>query len=709
MDSRVSGTTSNGETKPVCPGLEKAAEDGALQREQWSNKMEFLLSVAGEIIGLGNVWRFPYLCYKNGGGAFFIPYLIFLFTCGIPVFLLETALGQYTSQGGITAWRKICPIFEGIGYASQMIVTLLNIYYIIVLAWALFYLFSSFTIDLPWGSCRHDWNTERCVEFQRTNGSLNATAENATSPVIEFWERRVLKISEGIQHLGALRWELALCLLLAWVVCYFCIWKGVKSTGKVVYFTATFPYLMLVVLLIRGVTLPGAAQGIQFYLYPNLTRLWDPQVWMDAGTQIFFSFAICLGCLTALGSYNKYHNNCYRDSIALCFLNSGTSFVAGFAIFSILGFMSQEQGVPISEVAESGPGLAFIAYPRAVVMLPFSPLWACCFFFMVVLLGLDSQFVCVESLVTALVDMYPRVFRKKNRREVLILGVSVTSFLVGLVMLTEGGMYVFQLFDYYAASGMCLLFVAIFESFCVAWAYGAGRFYDNIEDMIGYRPWPLIKYCWLFLTPAVCTVKLKPRRLSSSLELEGGRELGLKPRQLGLESGPELLSTAALAFPGSAAPLNTHCADDKAGDGGSTPALQVLTAGHQVPTGGQPCVETPRVVGTLQRQRRHLGNISPGATFLFSLIKYTPLTYNKKYKYPWWGDALGWLLALSSMVCIPAWSCYKLSTLKGSFRERVRQLLCPAKDLPQGHREGPSAPATPRTSLLILTELEPHH
>uniref|UniRef100_A0A2K5SJH6 Sodium- and chloride-dependent GABA transporter 2 n=1 Tax=Cebus imitator TaxID=2715852 RepID=A0A2K5SJH6_CEBIM len=509
MDSRVSGTTSNGETKPAYPVMEKKEEDGTLERGHWNNKIEFVLSVAGEIIGLGNVWRFPYLCYKNGG--------------------------------------------------------------------------------------------EHCVGFQKTNGSLNGTSENVTSPVIEFWERRVLKISDGIQHLGALRWELALCLLLAWVICYFCIWKGVKSTGKVVYFTATFPYLMLVVLLIRGVTLPGAAQGIQFYLYPNLTRLWDPQVWMDAGTQIFFSFAICLGCLTALGSYNKYHNNCYRDCIALCFLNSGTSFVAGFAIFSILGFMSQEQGVPISEVAESGPGLAFIAYPRAVVMLPFSPLWACCFFFMVVLLGLDSQFVCVESLVTALVDMYPRMFRKKNRREVLILAVSVVSFLVGLVMLTEGGMYVFQLFDYYAASGMCLLFVAIFESLCVAWVYGARRFYDNIEDMIGYRPWPLIKYCWLFVTPAVCT-----------------------------------------------------------------------------------------------------------ATFLFSLIKYTPLTYNKKYTYPWWGDALGWLLALSSMVCIPAWSLYRLGTLKGPFRERIRQLVCPAEDLPQWNPAGPSAPATPRTSLLRLTELESH-
>ncbi|XP_075014999.1 sodium- and chloride-dependent GABA transporter 2 isoform X13 [Calonectris borealis] len=542
MDYRVPGAVSNGETVPAHPGMEKEKEeeedDQTLERGQWNNKLEYVLSVAGEIIGLGNVWRFPYLCYKNGGGAFFIPYLIFLFTCGIPVFFLETALGQYTSQGGVTAWRRICPLFEGIGYASQVIVVLLNFYYIIVLAWALFYLFSSFTIDLPWGSCDHEWNTGNCMELQKANSTFNVTSENATSPVIEFWERRVLKISDGIQHLGSLRWELALCLLLAWIICYFCIWKGVKSTGKVVYFTATFPYLMLVVLLIRGVSLPGASQGILFYLYPDLSRLGDPQkthhlavcactlsslyikeelsmmtcfpscpampkapvgavplllgagklrrcrgpaedpqlcrhpVWMDAGTQIFFSYAICLGCLTALGSYNKYHNNCYRDCVALCFLNSGTSFVAGFAIFSILGFMAGEQGVPIAEVAESGPGLAFIAYPRAVVMLPFSPLWACFFFLMVVLLGLDSQFVCVESLVTALVDMYPTIFRKKNRRETLILLVSVLSYLVGLVMLTEGGMYVFQLFDYYAASGMCLLFVAIFETLCIAWVYG---------------------------------------------------------------------------------------------------------------------------------------------------------------------------------------------------------------------------------------------
>ncbi|XP_017581699.1 PREDICTED: sodium- and chloride-dependent betaine transporter isoform X2 [Corvus brachyrhynchos] len=462
-----------GEPNGATTSAEEIKVEEMEERGQWQNKMEFVLSVAGEIIGLGNVWRFPYLCYKNGGGAFLIPYLIFLFTCGIPLFFLETALGQYTSQGGVTAWRKICPIFEGIGYASQVIEGYLNVYYIIILSWALFYLFSSFTSVLPWATCNNPWNSDLCVDILNRSSLDNRTLPaNATSSMIEFWEKRVLGLTDGIHKLGTVRWELALCLLLAWTICYFCIWKGVKSTGKVVYFTATFPYVMLLILLVRGVMLPGAAEGIIFYLKPDISRLADPQVWLDAGTQILFSYAICQGCLTALGSYNKYTNNCYRDCITLCFLNSATSFVAGFAIFSVLGFMAREQGVPISEVAESGPGLAFIAYPTAVTMMPVSQLWSCLFFLMLIFLGLDSQFVCVESMVTAIIDMFPGVFRKKGRRELLILAIAVICYLLGLLLVTEGGMYIFQLFDYYAASGTCLLFLAVFEVICVGWVYG---------------------------------------------------------------------------------------------------------------------------------------------------------------------------------------------------------------------------------------------
>uniref|UniRef100_A0A1A8FWC2 Transporter n=1 Tax=Nothobranchius korthausae TaxID=1143690 RepID=A0A1A8FWC2_9TELE len=499
---------------------EDEAEGKHPQREKWASKLDFVLSVAGGFVGLGNVWRFPYLCYKNGGGAFLIPYFIFLFGGGLPVFFLEVALGQFTSEGGITCWEKLCPIFTGIGYASIVIVSLLNIYYIVILAWGLYYLFQCFQPELPWAKCKQPWNTDHCIEdTYRKNKTiwLAANASNFTSPVTEFWEHNVLGITSGIEEMGPVKWDLALCLLLVWVICFFCIWKGVKSTGKVVYITATFPFVMLIVLLIRGVTLPGASEGIKFYLYPDLNRLKDPEVWIDAGTQIFFSYAICLGAMTSLGSYNKYKYNCYRDCLLLGALNSGTSFVSGFAIFSVLGFMAQEQGVDIADVAESGPGLAFIAYPKAVTMMPFPTLWAILFFIMLLLLGLDSQFVEVEGQITSLVDLYPSFLRKGYCREVFIAIICCISYLLGLTMVTKGGMYVFQLFDYYAASGVCLLWVAFFECIAVAWVYGADNFYDAIEDMIGYRPNPWMKWSWTVVTPLLCMgcfffslVKYKP-------------------------------------------------------------------------------------------------------------------------------------------------------------------------------------------------------
>uniref|UniRef100_A0A4W5QMJ4 Transporter n=1 Tax=Hucho hucho TaxID=62062 RepID=A0A4W5QMJ4_9TELE len=500
-------------------------EPKSQDRGKWGSKMEFLLAAAGHIVGLGNVWRFPYLCYKNGGGVFFVPYILFLFTCGIPLFFLETSLGQYTSQGGITCWRKICPLFEGLGYGSQVVVLYTGVYYIIILAWAFLYLFSSFSSELPWASCKNSWNTG--ILYVMLNSTISYHSHgNTTSSVIEFWERRILGLSGGIEEIGNVRWDLALCLLLSWIICYFCVWKGVKSTGKVVYFTATFPYVMLLVLLVRGLTLPGAIDGIKFYLYPDPARLADPQVWMDAGSQIFYSYGVCTGVLTALGSYNKYNNNCYRDCVYLCLLNSVTSFVAGFAIFSVLGFMAYEQGIDISMVAESGPGLAFIAYPRAVAMMPVPQLWAIFFYIMIILLGLDSEFVYHEAMVTAISDMYPSFFHVGHlRKKLLLLGISVCSFLVGLLMVTEGGLYVFQLFDYYACSGMTLLVFASLQAVCVGWCYGAERLYDNIEDMIGYRPWPFMKYCWMYITPVICIgtlvfslVKYTPLKFNNTYE-----------------------------------------------------------------------------------------------------------------------------------------------------------------------------------------------
>uniref|UniRef100_A0A8C6TJY7 Transporter n=1 Tax=Neogobius melanostomus TaxID=47308 RepID=A0A8C6TJY7_9GOBI len=518
--------------EPLGPEQEKALPEKEIKpRGKWANKTEFILAMAGEIIGLGNVWRFPYLCFKNGGGVFFIPYFVFLFFCGIPVFFLETALGQYTSQGGVTAWRKICPMFEGIGIASQVIVTYLNIYYIVVLAWGIFYLFNSFQSTLPWSTCDNWWNTDDCHTVDSIVSKLhmfnnssdwsflhNVTLEDHSddfnftslqepsvhsSSEYEFWSYRVLRINDGDSN-GKVLWDLALCLLLAWVICYFCIFKGVKSTGKVVYFTATFPYVMLIILFIRGVTLPGAGEGIKYYLYPDFSKLGDASVWNDAGTQVFFSYAVCQGVLTALGSYNTYNNNCYRDCLALCCLNSATSIFAGFVVFSVLGFMAHELGVPVERVTSSGPGLAFIAYPKALSMLPGSSFWSVLFFFMILLLGLDSQFVCVESLATALTDMFPRYLRRHGAREILALVIAVVCFLLALPLVTGRGIFLFSIIDKYGASGFTLLFIAIFECIVIGWIYGADRFLHNIEDMIGYPPMPVFKYCWMFITPLIC-------------------------------------------------------------------------------------------------------------------------------------------------------------------------------------------------------------
>ncbi|XP_058053644.1 sodium-dependent dopamine transporter [Anopheles bellator] len=488
------------------------------QRETWSGKVDFLLSVIGFAVDLANVWRFPYLCYKNGGGAFLVPYGIMLLVGGIPLFYMELALGQFNRKGAITCWGRLVPLFKGIGYAVVLIAFYVDFYYNVIIAWSLRFFFASFTDSLPWTHCSNPWNTAECKPFGFNNSSAgvasnktatllaNATVTTAAvneskfaSAASEYFNRYILELdkSEGIHDLGAIKWDMALCLLAVYLICYFSLWKGISTSGKVVWFTALFPYAVLLILLVRGITLPGSAEGILYYLRPNFDVIYNAEVWVDAATQVFFSLGPGFGVLLAYASYNKYHNNVYKDALLTSLINSATSFVAGFVIFSVLGYMAHASGQSIQDVATEGPGLVFVVYPAAIATMPGSIFWALIFFMMLLTLGLDSSFGGSEAIITALSDEFPKIGRN---REIFVACLFSLYFVVGLASCTQGGFYFFQLLDRYAA-GYSILIAVLFESIAVSWIYGTERFCNDIKDMIGFAPGIYWRVCWKFVAP----------------------------------------------------------------------------------------------------------------------------------------------------------------------------------------------------------------
>lgn len=241
-------------------------------------------------------------------------------------------------------------------------------------------------------------------------------------------------LSDGLDMMGPIKPSMALCVFGVFVLVYFSLWKGVRSSGKVVWVTALAPYVVLTILLVRGVSLPGAADGIRYYLTPEWHKLRNSKVWIDAASQIFFSLGPGFGTLLALSSYNKFNNNCYRDALLTSSINCLTSFLAGFVIFSVLGYMAHVQEKSIDQVGLEGPGLVFVVYPEAIAMMSGSVFWSIIFFLMLITLGLDSTFGGLEAMITALCDEYPRTLGR--RRELFVLVLLIGIYLCALPTMT---------------------------------------------------------------------------------------------------------------------------------------------------------------------------------------------------------------------------------------------------------------------------------
>ncbi|KAJ9592234.1 hypothetical protein L9F63_001235, partial [Diploptera punctata] len=458
-------------------GSESAAatDDSEEERGGWGNKLDFLFSCISVSVGLGNVWRFPYLCYKNGGGAFLVTYGIAMIFCGIPIFFQEVAVGQYLGAGGMTLVGQLCPILQGVGYATMTIVFFLDIYYCIIIAWTIFYLIATFVRlpGLPWENCDNWWNSPNCFTRGMNVSIVHNHTNHTITPVEEYWEKRVLQITDGIDDVGGIQWELFGCLILGWGLVYLIIWRGLHASGKIIWFTALFPYAVLFVLLLRSVTLDGAGDGLLYYITPRWEELLGPGPWIDGATQIFFAYSIGTGALPALGSYNKFHHNCYKDALITCVVNTMTCLLAGVVSFSILGHIALEQGTEVSDVVKSGPGLVFLTYPEVVLKLPGAPAWAAIFFSMLVILGIDSEFCIVESFVTGMVDNWPEVLRPHRRK--FTFGMCVVMMALGIPMITHIICYIK---DITFLGGGRLMWVLLFpKTIAISWRFGAQEIY----------------------------------------------------------------------------------------------------------------------------------------------------------------------------------------------------------------------------------------
>ncbi|XP_051160535.1 sodium- and chloride-dependent transporter XTRP3 isoform X1 [Leptopilina boulardi] len=512
-------------------------------RAQWSGKLQFFLSIIGYSVGLGNIWRFPYLCQQNGGGAFLIPFFIMLILEGIPLFLIELGLGQKMRQGALGVWNTVHPWLGGIGMAACIVTFFVALYYNVIITWCFYYLFNSlqavtykFGEPLLWASCPmvNGKPVEECAKSSET---------------AYFWYRVTLDASPTIDDGQGLKWWIVICLLISWLVVFCIVMKGIQSSGKVVYFTSMFPYLVLTIFFIRGITLKGAGAGLAHMYTPKVEKLLEPKVWLDAATQVFYSFGLAFGSLIAFGSYNTVNNNCVRDVLLVSFCNAFTAIYASVVIFAILGFKAMSNvekclegnknllieagllsgntsisvhsnefenavhhfnssmnlsldvcdlGEQLNNAAE-GTGLAFIVFTQAIVELPGAPFWSCIFFLMLLALGLGSQIGLLEGMLCVIfeIDLFKRI-----KKQYMTGVVCIICFFVGLIFCTGAGEYWLTMFDSFAGT-IGLVLVALMEMLALIFVYGHEKFTKDIEEMTGYRPGWYWQITWRFLAPII--------------------------------------------------------------------------------------------------------------------------------------------------------------------------------------------------------------
>lgn len=373
-------------------------------RATWTGRSMFLFAAIGSAIGLGNIWRFPYIAYDNGGGAFLLPYVVALITAGVPVLLLDYVLGHRFRGSAPLVWRRISARTEAIGWVQTIITYIIAVYYAVILAWSTIYTW--FSLKLAWGEDPEAFFVKDFLHAD--NESINSTT---------------------------VVWPIAITLAVIWVLIVAVMALGIrKGTGML---SSVFVPTLIVLFLIlvgRSLFLPGAGEGLEAFFTPRWSALADPTVWMAAYGQIFYSLAIAFGIMMTQASYLKRRSNLSGLGTVVGLSNSGFEVLAGIGVFATLGFMASTSGVAVDEVATSGIGLAFIAFPTIINQMPGGPLFGVLFFGSLFIAGFTSLVTIVEVVVSSFQDK----FRLERRTASIAVGVACAVPSLVLFPVTTG-------------------------------------------------------------------------------------------------------------------------------------------------------------------------------------------------------------------------------------------------------------------------------
>ncbi len=446
----------------------QATGEPASARGGFTSRKVFILAAIGSAVGLGNIWRFPYVAYENGGGAFLIPYLVALLTAGIPFLLMDYAIGHRYRGAAPLSFARMSRGAEALGWWQVGICAVIAVYYAVIIAWAVRYTF--FSLDESWGS--------------DPAGFLFGDFLQVADPGVG------LDFVPGVLVPLLLVWLVVIAVMVAGVQ------KGIGATSVIFIPVLVGAFLILVV---RSLFLPGAGAGLDALFSPHWSALADASVWAAAFGQIFFSLSIGFGIMITYASYVGRDTDMTGSGLVVGFANSSFELLAGIGVFAALGFMAQAQGVEVEGVVTEGLGLAFVAFPTIISEAPGGALLGVLFFASLVLAGLTSLVSVIEVVISAVRD------KLDLSRTGASLAVGIPATIAStLLFATTTGVPILDTADYFI-NRFGILLVAVISMVLVAHYYrDLGHLRDHLNATTSF---PLGRL-WITLVGVVAPLAL---------------------------------------------------------------------------------------------------------------------------------------------------------------------------------------------------------